>query len=391
MSKSVAAMLALLFMVASCIVVKPAFSSADVSENCWVRKAPMRVPRSSLGVAVVNSRIYAIGGYAENGVVAMNEEYDPETDTWTYKKPMPTPIAQFAIAVYQGKIYCISGNVNEVYDPDTDTWEKKEPMPTPRRGLGANVVNGNIYVTGGYVPNSSSPTGSSFVSLNEVYDPETDSWTVKAEMPTAEIGFRSAVVDNKIYVTESTTQIYDAGTDTWSFGKPIPYSSISDLRIAATTGVNAPKRIYGFGGGKTQVYDPKTDSWTFGADGPTKRVGFGVAVVNDLLYVIGGFTETFDMFWNSDVTLYAANEQYTPIGYGTPDPSYDDVAPEISVVSPENKNYYTADARLDFTDVALNFTVDESVFWCIMCLTAGFLLRFLGTRPLANWRLACIT
>jgi hypothetical protein len=166
----------------------------------------------------------------------------------------------------------------------------------------------------------------------------------------------------------------------------------------------APKRIYVFGWPygdsagmpddpfyTNQVYDPEKDSWVAGAGIPTSRCMFGVAVVNDQFYVIGGFTETFDIFWNSDVTLYAANEQYTPFGYGTPDPSYDGTAPGISVLSPENKNYYTADARLNFSDVALDFTVDEPVFRCIMCLTAGFLLRFLGTRPSANWRLACIT
>jgi len=355
MRKSAALLLILLFMVASSIVVaKPALSSADLVENSWVSKTPMQVARSGVGVAVANGKIYAIGGSAENGVVGTNEEYDPETNTWTSKTSMPTPMAQFATAVYQNKIYCISENVNEVYDPETDTWETKEPMPTPRSGVGANVVNGKIYVTGGYVPNSSSLTGSSFVSLNEVYDPETDSWTTKAEMPTAEIGFRSAVVDNKIYVTESITQIYDGGTDTWSLGTPLPHSSISDARPVATTGVNAPKQIYVFGGGETQVYDPESDSWTFGADTPTKHLAFGVAVVNDLLYVIGGFSQTYsdfpdDWIYGPKITLYATNEQYTPFGYGTPDPSYDITAPEITIASPENKTYYTANVTLDFT------------------------------------------
>jgi N-acetylneuraminic acid mutarotase len=370
MRKSVAVMLVLVFSVASCLVIaKPAFSSADVTENTWVRKAPMRVPRNSLGVAVVNGKIYAIGGSTENGFVGTNEEYDPATDTWTYKKPMPTPRYDFGIAVYQNKIYCIGGSssggyfsnesikgVNEVYDPETDTWEIKEPIPTPRRGLGANVVNGKIYFIGGYVPDSSSSTGFSVLSLNEVYDPETDSWTMKAKVPTAASSSVSAVVDSKIYVLgQGLNQIYDANTDTWSLGTPLPNSSIGVAHAIAATGVNALKRIYRFAGGVTQVYDPESDSWTFGADMLTKRSGFGVAVVNDLLYVIGGFTETFDMFWNSHVTLYATNEQYTPFGYGTPDPSYDGTAPEIAVTSPENKTYYTA-------DVALNFTANEPVF-----------------------------
>ena len=398
MGKSVALLLILLFMVASCIVgVKPAFSLTDVTENTWVTEAPMRQARGFLGAAAVNGKIYAIGGQVlgyqdelrtESNAVGTNEEYDPATDTWTYKKPMPTPRANFGIAVYRNKIYCISGNVNEVYDPKTDTWETKKPMPTPRSGVGANVVNGKIYVTGGYVHNSSSLTGSSFVPLNEVYDPETDLWATKAEMPTAEIGFRSAVVDSKIYVTESKTQIYDAGTDTWSFGKPIPYISMSDLRIAATTGVNAPKRIYGFGGGKTQVYDPETDSWTFGADMTTTHGGFGVAVVDDVIYVIGGFSMTFpsmlSVYKNPTIAYYATVARYVPLGYGSPDPSYDGTTPEFAVVSPTNKTYYTADAGLNFTDVALNFTVNELVFSVHYVLDGETAVEISGNTTIAG-------
>jgi hypothetical protein len=189
-------------------------------------------------------------------------------------------------------------------------------------------------------------------------------------MPTAASNYASAVVDNKIYViggllkSEDYTlnQIYDPATDKWNPGAPSP-SITAYGATGATTGVNAPKRIYLLGQDFSfpeppyinRVYDPATDTWTIGVPVPTERRGFGVAVVNELFYVIGGFTETFDMFWNSYITLYATNEQYTPFGYGTPDPSYDGTAPEIAVVSPENKTYYTANVTLDFT-------VNEPVF-----------------------------
>ena len=362
MSKSTAAMLALLFLVASCIVaVRPAFSSAEVTENTWVSKAPMQQARYGLGVAVVNDKIYAIGGYAENGVVGTNEEYDPETDAWTYKTSMPTPMAEFATAVYQNKIYCIRESVNEVYDPATDTWATKSPMPVAQWITHANVVGDKIYAIGG-APNK---------TLNQVYDPATDTWATKASMPN-EAGGASVVFDNKIYFIggffdeqtinfKTFTQIYDPETDKWSAGKP-PTTFVVYAFAEATSGVMAPKRIYVVGcpyedsavtSGDSlytnQVYDPEKDSWVAGADIPTRRITFGVAVVNDLLYVIGGLTETFDMFWNSDITLYATNEQYTPFGYGT-------IPPEIAVVSPENENYTSG-------NVSLAFTVNKPAVW----------------------------
>ena len=405
MGKSAGLLLILVFLVASFLVVKPVLSSDDdLAENSWVSKAPMHVTRSGLRVAVVNGKIYALGGISENMQLGTNEEYDPATDTWTYKKPMPTPRDRFGIAVYNNKIYCIGGDVpggyfsndsitvvNEVYDPATDTWETKAPLPTLRREVGANVVNGKIYLIGGIVPYDPSPTGFSDLSLNEVYDPETDSWTTKAEMPTAEISSRSAVIDSKIYIiTGSSNQIYDAATDTWSSGTPRPDSSIGGVAsIEATTGVNAFKRVYFFGGGKTQVYDPVSDSWTDGADMITKRHDFGVAVVNDMLYVLGGYTAAYSNnsdYWmlGPEITLYATNEQYTPFGYGTPDPTYDGAAPVIAVVSLANQTYFTAEAGLNFTDIALNFTVDEPVFSVRYVLDGGVPVEVSGNTTIAG-------
>jgi N-acetylneuraminic acid mutarotase len=358
----------------------------------------MHEARSYIGVAVVNGKIYAIGGSTQQGsspdnlsggFVGTNEEYDPETDTWTYKRAMPTPRHYFATAVSQNKIYCIGGylnngtvtRVNEVYDPATDTWENKAPMRTTRIDLTANAANGRIYLMGGYVPAhyTTQNFSSSFLTLNEVYDPATDSWTIKAPLLTATSGYASAIVDNKIYVISSNlNQIYDPATDKWSIGAPSP-SRTSYGEAGATTGVNAPKRIYVLGQDFSfseppyvnRVYDPATDTWTVGAALPTGRNGFGVAVVNDTLYVIGGTTETFDMFWNNYITLYATNEQYTPIGYGT-------VPPAVSVFSPENNGTYAS------SNVSLVFAVNKQTVWLGYSLDGQETIDITGNTTIAG-------
>jgi len=323
---------------------------ANATEDYWTSKAPMQVARSGLGVAVVNGKIYAIGGTTTSGFapsipgsavlgnrdigghVGTNEEYDPETDTWAYKASMPTPRIVFATAVYQNKIYCIGGKtadgytaVNEVYDPATDTWETKTAMPTARGWLTVNVVNNKIFVIS--------------KTVNEVYDPATDSWTAKTPSPLAASfvgGCASAVFDKKIIVIGGITsdqsynlnQIYDTETDTWSNGTSPP-TSVGGGFAVATTGVFAPKLIYVLGqpGGLRQgetltfvrVYDPENDSWSFGADAPTNRYNFGVAVLNDTFYVIGGHNHNWIP---GDFAPSAANEQYTPIGYIPEFPSW---------------------------------------------------------------------
>jgi hypothetical protein len=339
MSRSVVLLLVLVFITASCAVaVTPVQASSGGS---WTSKASLHEARALLGVAVVNGKIYAIGGNNQsNGniqCVSTNEEYDPATDTWTFKESMPTPRASFGITVYQNKIYVIGGftgvedakyvlsGANEVYDPATDTWETKTSLPTPRLGMQANVVEGKIYVIGG---NS---------SANEVYNPATDSWTTKTAIPSAPglmwaWSCASVVVDSKIHVIgafprSNSHQIYDPVTDSWSFGTPV-VSGCFFAAAGTTAGVNVPKRIYVYGADTkwwdlslpeftSQSYDAVTGNWTVCTSMPTPRINVGVAVVADLVYVIGG--EALKI--GSNAHAIAVNEQYTPFGYGTSDQS----------------------------------------------------------------------
>lgn len=339
MSKHAAPLLILTLLIPLLIIpVKPASAA---SPDTWTSKAPMQQSRTGLGVAVVNGKIYAIGGCSISGTMpsidgsvvlgntnledygsflGTNEEYDPESQKWTAKAPMPTSRILFATAACQGKIYCIGGKtstgltgVNEVYDPVTDTWETKTSMPEARGWLTAGVVNGKIYLIGGF------PDG----TLNQVYDPETDSWDTKASKPIA-AGSVSVAIDDKIYVIGSELQIYDPKTDNWSQGAPTPSNSSDFEGAGVTTGNLAPKRIYIIGPQRSNkqsncAYDPANDSWAFAADFPAVSFNFAVAVLNDLLYVIGG--HTYDSGRNGYVEAAALNSQYTPIGYATTQPT----------------------------------------------------------------------
>lgn len=309
----------------SLIISLSSIAAVRATEDFWTTLEPMPTARAGIGVAVVDGKIYAIGGTYDS--LGETEEYDPATNTWTKKTSMPTPRMWVGIAVVENKIYAIGGdsgnwevgiaptNVNEVYDPATDTWETLTPMPTPRMNLEANVVNGKIYVIGGgqRAPNNN-------FDVNEVYDPETDTWTTKTPIPMGVECYASAVVDNKIYVMGGAVgvtlnQIYDTETDTWSSGAPLS-KGVDTAAAVATSGVYAPKRIYVIGGKQNldavnfnQIYDPETDTWNIGATMPTARYGLGVAIIDDVLYAIGG-REGWVGF-----PVSAANEQYIPADY----------------------------------------------------------------------------
>jgi N-acetylneuraminic acid mutarotase len=328
----------------------------------WTTKVPITQARTSLGVAVVSGKIYAICGFSSDQAkfLSVNEEYNPATDNWNTKAAMPTPRSGCAVTVCQNKIYVIGGqteffngtnvasyetNVTEVYDSVTNTWTTKAPIPTNKVGFCANTVGDKIYIMSG------SPNG----NLNLVYDSVTNSWTTKLPIPTATYFPASAVLDGKIYLisgqgfgnqTTGLTQIYDPNSDTWSTGAPIPVS-ISQAAAGATTGIAAPKAIYVIGGSTeffkpgenlTQVYFPENNTWTTASSMPTARAQLAIAVVNDTIYAIGG-TNSRTPLSTSDqgsILLYvglANNEKYLPLGYGTPDPNYQPLTQSSSIIS----------------------------------------------------------
>ncbi|HIJ08997.1 TPA: hypothetical protein HA274_06680 [Candidatus Bathyarchaeota archaeon] len=335
MRKNAAALaLVFVFLAASCITTDKPVSGAAIVENSWVTKTPLQKAIGSIQVAAANGKIYAISGSA-------NEEYDPATDTWTPKRPMPTSRNYFAVATHQNKIYVIGGQsgyipagdlriltaVNEVYDPATDTWETKTPLPTPRFYLSASTVNDKIFLIGGLNNTDYNPP-LSILDLNEAYDPQADTWSAKTPTPNPVYAYASAVLDGKIYLfgggaSESDlAQIYDAAADSWSYGQRMPDKTRS-MAAAATTGGKAPKRIYVVGGmigfgnplDSNRVYNPETDNWTVGASMITARYGLGIAVIDDLLYAVGGGYPSME-----DIVI---NERYTPIEYGTLQPPPD--------------------------------------------------------------------
>jgi N-acetylneuraminic acid mutarotase len=138
-------------------------------------------------------------------------------------------------------------NVVEVYDPGEDSWERRADMPTPRHGHAAVVVNGKILVVGGYrLTGSLTP-----LSTVEEYDPVLDRWTVKADMPTPRGFLGVAVAKGHVYAL--------AGR--------LP-------RVAAP-----PVERYDLGNNTWVVLDTMPEGF---------RNRFGVATVNDMIYVLGG-------------------------------------------------------------------------------------------------------
>src|SRR5262249_3652311 len=115
--------------------------------------------REHLSAAVVDERIYVIGGrWDDQGNLATNEVYDPASDRWEVRSPMPTRRGGLTAAVVDGQIHVLGGEAfdpnrtfpeHEVYDPLIDGWTTAQPLPTPRHGLGSAALEHDLYIIGG--------------------------------------------------------------------------------------------------------------------------------------------------------------------------------------------------------------------------------------------------
>ena len=288
---------------------------AASADGIWTKRADMPTARYELSTCVVDGKIYVIGGagpvYQALGTV---EVYDPVTDTWKEKSEMPTARQGLSTSAVNGKIYavggaeCISSSCSQVetfstveeYDPATDTWTTKSPIPTERGWHSASVVDGKIYIIGGsqgYTP------GYNYhhVLTVEVYDPATDTWSQKGDMPESRAYGSASVVDGKIYLIGGylggqKVDEFDPATDTWKEKSEMPTSkmglstSVLDGKIYATGGYSLYVNRYP-GETTVYVYDPAMDTWTTAPDMPTGRFGAYTSVVDGKIYVFGGLPD----------------------------------------------------------------------------------------------------
>ena len=286
--------------------------------DAWLAKAPMPVARDSGMAGVVDvaggKKVYVIGGMEQQVPLKISNavaEYDPVTNTWNpnAKAAMSTARTDHNAAVVDNKIYVFGGydvnrtplNSVEVYDPQTDVWAPRLNMPVARHDFGVAVIDKKIYLIGGLL-SESEETG-----RVDIYDPATDTWdTSKPAMPTKRAYLAVAAVGRNIYAIGGSraqdkglfanVEVYNVDAQTWTSKAPLP-TARDEMAVAVVNG-----KIWVIGGwdvpgaqipsNKVEVYDPGKDTWTSKAALPEPWApDFNTAVLNGKVYVFGGIDE----------------------------------------------------------------------------------------------------
>lgn len=230
--------------------------------------------------AVLDGRVWVIGGLTAAGPTSTVESYDPATDRWSAGPDLPIAVHHAAATVYHGEVVVLGGFVSagNLYAQATDrtfalrsgawvelprlrrprgaaaaaavadslvlaggrdalalvgptevfdgkAWRDAEPIPTRRDHLAAVSDGRSVFTVGGRFLQPGAVS-----AAVERFDPAAGSWERLPAMPTARGGLAAALVGGRIVTAGGEDPVhafgeveaYDIATATWSSLPPLP-------------------------------------------------------------------------------------------------------------------------------------------------------------------------
>ena len=272
------------------ITENPAPSFA-VAGGTWTTRAPMPTGRGELAGAVQNNSLgqpvfFAIGGLHTIQVRYLRtvEAYNFANNRWTPRASLPLALGRTnGVGVIGGKLY-LSGGIHQpatgplvyhpglnVYDPVSNTWTRKADLPKRIANGVSGVINGKLYVLSGYCHDCGPDK---IAGRLYRYDPVTNVWTALAWAPNPHMAGAGAVINGKFYVAggvgrdsepSNNLDVYDPVTNRWRTLAPMPTA-----RLGAA-GAALQNRFYVIGQygrdyhermNQVEAYDPLTNTWS---------------------------------------------------------------------------------------------------------------------------------
>eukprot|EP00440_Ansanella_granifera_P060655 gb/GFBE01065741.1/.p1 GENE.gb/GFBE01065741.1/~~gb/GFBE01065741.1/.p1 ORF type:complete len:372 (+),score=78.51 gb/GFBE01065741.1/:1-1116(+) len=274
------------------------FTIDDTEFNhVWQPKNPMPSKRSDMTATTIGDAIYLVGGCAADqewsteanmylcmGLTKKTEKYSPLTDTYESLGDAPRSRYRHAAAAVGSSIYVFGGvdiadNIIaevDVLDTTTGTWSTLDTnMPNATSDLSAFVHGGKIYVLGGYhVPDYTA------TAVMQKFDPTEAglaAWTSAPSLTQARGDAAGGFAEGQAFAL--------GGWHHYDWNSPLDHM---------------------------EVFDPENPAggWKVRENMKFARGDKAVAVLNDMLHVIGGETKNSDghSVPLMDVEVYSASK-----------------------------------------------------------------------------------
>jgi N-acetylneuraminic acid mutarotase len=280
--------------------------SAAAASNTWATKRPLSPWRKGAAAGAINGKVYVAGGWGRNSPIARVDAYDIARDTWTQVASMPAARADVnGGTVINNKLY-VSGGINRagvqtrslfVYDPATNQWTQKADVPRASCGGDQGEIGGRLYVYTGCWAREN--MGAVFFR----YNPSTNIWVKRPAPPVDHASGAGAAIGGRFYVNGGfapscggtcggnthTVDVYDAASNTWMMTRPGRGSH-------HTTAATLNGRLYIIGGESetfdwtVEAYDPTNNTWQVKAPLPRGSLLGMAATENRKIYYLEGAT-----------------------------------------------------------------------------------------------------
>ncbi|ETE71947.1 Kelch-like protein 13, partial [Ophiophagus hannah] len=223
-----------------------------------------------------STHLVTLGGVLRQQLVVSKElrMYDEKAHEWRSLAPMDAPRYQHGIAVIGNFLYVVGGQSNYDtkgktavdtvfrFDPRYNKWMQVASLNEKRTFFHLSALKGHLYAVGGR--NAAGELGGithdTFQKELMCFDPDTDKWTQKAPMTTVRGLHCMCTVGDKLYVIGGN---HFRGT-----------SDYDDVLSC-------------------EYYSPTLDQWTPIAAMLRGQSDVGVAVFENKIYVVGGYS------WNN--------------------------------------------------------------------------------------------
>lgn len=253
--------------------------------------------RLAAASAVLNNKVWVVGGLRNGVALQTVESYEPHAGIWETAPALPIPLHHATAAAYRGEVVVlggagasIDGGSAKVFALRGGNWVELPPLTHARAAAAAAVVGDKLVVVGGQ-------NGKQLVGQTEVFDGT--SWKDAADLPTPRDDLAAVSDGTYVYAlggrmlspdqNSAAVERFDLGSGTWAklAGMPTPRGSYGatyiDGRIVAVGG-EEPSTVLNVG----EMYDITAGKWNLLPPLPTPRHAEVVAAVGNTVYVIGG-------------------------------------------------------------------------------------------------------
>jgi N-acetylneuraminic acid mutarotase len=279
------------------------YQRGEPKELVWEEKAPLNKERFFFGIEKIDNLSYVFGGVDSNltgGITVLKslEIFDSVSNSWKTSTPMTTPRFAFATAVLDEKIYAIGGSDEtsvlktvEIFDPKLDSWYQGISLPTAINNAKAISVEGKIYLVGG------SDNGTSTSNKLFCFDSLSNQWKSLANMPTARTNHELILFENRIWAIGGQTgnnlplakvESYDPQIDYWQSEAPLifkrifPFSWKYNGKIYVCGGISKGIPVKSI-----ESYEIKNNQWQIDGNFSFTAINSGKTFSNHNLLLVG--------------------------------------------------------------------------------------------------------